>query len=148
MNIQFTVPGKPVGKGRPRFSTRGGFVKTYTPEKTASFENLVKLAFQQAAPAGFVPFGKDTALEMVITARFTPPESASKKKREAMLLGDIRPTGRPDLDNCCKLIADSLHDICYANDACIVRMIAEKRYSQVAETVVEVREIEGANSPK
>ena len=142
MKIQFTVPGKPVGKGRPRFSTRGGFVKTYTPEKTASFENLVKLAFQQSAPDGFVPFGKDTPLEMVITARFTPPESASKKKREAMLLGDRRPTKPPDSDNIGKSVMDSLHDVCYLNDACVVNLKVEKRYSQVAETVVEIRELE------
>lgn len=143
MKIQFTVPGRPVGKGRPRFSTRGGFVKTYTPEKTASFENLVKLAFQQAAPEGFVPFGKDTALEMVITARFTPPESASKKKREAMLMGDIRPTKVPDVDNVVKCVMDALHDVAYVNDASVVNVIAEKRYSQVAETVVEIREVAG-----
>lgn len=142
MKIQFTVPGKPVGKGRPRFSTRGGYVKTYTPEKTASFENLVKLAFKQAAPEGFVPFGKDTALEMVITARFTPPESASKKKRESMLLGDLRPTKPPDSDNIGKIVMDSLHDVCYLNDACVVNLKVEKRYSQVAETVVEIRELE------
>ena len=27
-SISFNVPGEPQGKGRPRFSTRGGFVKT------------------------------------------------------------------------------------------------------------------------
>ena len=39
MRIQFTVPGVPVGKGRPRF-TRGGHA--YTPEKTAAFEEKVR----------------------------------------------------------------------------------------------------------
>ena len=40
--IEFEVLGKPVGKGRPRFRNAGKFVQTYTPEKTAVFENLVQ----------------------------------------------------------------------------------------------------------
>jgi hypothetical protein len=32
------------GKGRPKFSTRGGFVKAYTPAKTREFENKIKEA--------------------------------------------------------------------------------------------------------
>ena len=43
--VRFKVPGTPVGKGRPRVSTRGGkFAKMYTPEKTAYYESLVALA--------------------------------------------------------------------------------------------------------
>ena len=44
------IPGEPVAKGRPKFSTRGGFVKAITPEKTANYETLVKLAFKQECP--------------------------------------------------------------------------------------------------
>ena len=46
----FVIPGEPVAKGRPKFSTRGGFVKAITPEKTANYETLVKLAFKQECP--------------------------------------------------------------------------------------------------
>ena len=53
MRIQFTVPGVPVGKGRPRF-TRGGHA--YTPEKTAAFEEKVRLCWKtqsgETFPAG------------------------------------------------------------------------------------------------
>lgn len=38
----FRVPGRPVPKGRPRVSYRGGRVITYTPAKTRKFENLVR----------------------------------------------------------------------------------------------------------
>ena len=44
MTIKFTVPGVPVGKGRPRF-TRGGHA--YTPEKTAAFEEKVRLCWKK-----------------------------------------------------------------------------------------------------
>jgi Holliday junction resolvase RusA-like endonuclease len=46
--ISFTIPGEPVAKGRAKFARRGNFVTTYTPDKTARYENLVKLAAQQA----------------------------------------------------------------------------------------------------
>ena len=146
MTVEFTVPGEPVGKGRPRFVRATG--RTYTPEKTARFENLVKMAFTNAKPEGFAPFGKDTPLEITIKSKFAPPESASKKKRSAMIMGEIYPTKIPDLDNAIKIIMDGLHDVCYTNDSCVVRVIAEKRYSIVPETVVTVREIEGENSLK
>ena len=29
--VRFTVPGEPVGKGRPRLSSRNGFAHAYTP---------------------------------------------------------------------------------------------------------------------
>ena len=45
MTVCFTVPGKPQGKGRPRF-TRSGH--TYTPDRTAAYEERVKLAYRQA----------------------------------------------------------------------------------------------------
>ena len=48
--IKFSVPGAPVGKGRPKISSRGGkFARMYTPEKTASYENLVALAAEVEA---------------------------------------------------------------------------------------------------
>lgn len=37
MKVKFTILGEPAGKGRPRFRSVGPYVKTYTPEKTASY---------------------------------------------------------------------------------------------------------------
>lgn len=45
----FTIPGTPVGKGRPKFSRAGAGVRTYTPEKTASYETLVKWSYTAAS---------------------------------------------------------------------------------------------------
>ena len=39
---ELTIPGEPVGKGRPRFTKNG---HSFTPEKTVNYENLVKLYF-------------------------------------------------------------------------------------------------------
>lgn len=34
--VEFVVPGKPVAKGRPRFSRHNGIVRTHTPEEAVS----------------------------------------------------------------------------------------------------------------
>ena len=45
--IRFTIPGQPFGKQRPKFSRAGAHVKTYTPKETTSYENLVKLFYNE-----------------------------------------------------------------------------------------------------
>jgi len=41
MKISLTIGGAPVPKGRPRFSSRGGFAKAYTPKSTSDYEKQV-----------------------------------------------------------------------------------------------------------
>ena len=52
-----------------------------------------------------------------------------KKKIELMEKGEIRPTIKPDLDNCVKIVADSLNGIAYKDDSQIVSVVADKYYS-------------------
>ena len=72
--MRFTVYGEPTAKGRPKFSTHGGFVKAYTPEKTAAYENLVKLSFDQQVAEGLI----QEEVIATITAYFSIPKSTSK----------------------------------------------------------------------
>jgi hypothetical protein len=44
----FTVYGEPVGKGRPRFAKRGNFVSTYTPQKTKTYEDEIRMMARAA----------------------------------------------------------------------------------------------------
>ena len=104
---KFTVYGEPKGKGRPRFNTKTGHA--ITPKDTVSYENLVKLEWQTAY--GTESFPKEAMLDMRIKAYYRIPKSASKKKRAAMLAGEIRPTKKPDMDNVVKIIADSLNNL-------------------------------------
>ena len=55
--IRFTIPGQPFGKQRPKFSRTGAYVKTYTPKETTSYENLVKLFYNEAAKGKMFPEG-------------------------------------------------------------------------------------------
>ena len=70
-------------------------------------------------------------MEMKVTAYFKIPKSASKNKRQAMLLGEIRPTKKPDADNILKAVADALNGVAYKDDACVVKMDVEKFYADV-----------------
>jgi Holliday junction resolvase RusA-like endonuclease len=132
--IQFTIPGEPVGKGRPRATTINGMARMYTPKKTASYEGRVIDAFVRA---GGVMLGGNIA--MTIHATFSMPVSWSMKKRQAM--DGKHCCKKPDADNVLKVVADALNGIAYRDDAAIVYASIEKRWGQDGSVRVLVREI-------
>ena len=134
--IVFVVPGTPVGKGRPKFARRGNFVTTYTPEKTASYENLVKIAAGRAM-SGRAPI--DGAVAVSLSIYVTPPASWSQKKQRAALSGEIYPTTKPDIDNVEKAVFDAMNEIVWKDDKQVVDVDKKKRYAIKAEVVVQVR---------
>lgn len=140
--IRFTVPGAPVGKGRPKVSTRGGkFAQMYTPEKTASYEGMVALAAQQAM-AGRPLITGPVDVRMMITLPI--PASWSKKKQAAALAGQILPTKKPDIDNVEKAIYDGINGVVWTDDVQVCDVIKRKRYGAIPGVTVQVQEIQGA----
>jgi len=125
-NIVFTIPGVPVAKGRPRFARRGSFVTTYSPEKTVSYENLVKVYASQAMQGQEPMTG---AVLVVITFHLAPPASWSQKKQRSALNGGIFPTSKPDLDNCIKGIFDACNEIVWKDDKQVTDLMVTKRYA-------------------
>ena len=138
MRVQFTIPGEPKGKGRHRTATRGAYAVQYSDQKTVIYENLTKMEFRRQCKAFRFPDG--TELDMRIYAYYGIPKSVSKKKRELMLAGEIRPTKKPDWDNIGKIISDSLNQIGYRDDAEIVDGMVRKFYSDEPRVVVVVQE--------
>lgn len=141
--VSFIVPGEPIAKGRPRFSVRkskdgGAYVSVRTPDKTVIYENQVKLEYRDQT--GGFKFPDDSMLEIEIEAYFSIPKSASKKKRAAMLTGEIRPTKRPDADNVLKCM-DALNGIAFRDDSQIVRATIDKFYDAVPRMIVTISEI-------
>ena len=123
--ISFIVPGAPVGKGRPRFAKRGNFVSTYTPEKTASYENLVKVLAMQAMK------GREIISAPVIvnlTAIFGVPASWSKKKKADAMLGKSYPAGRCDIDNIAKSVFDACNGVVWMDDKQVIECHLYKKY--------------------
>ena len=126
--IIFTVPGTPVGKGRPRFARRSAFVTTYTPEKTASYENLVKLKAEEAMVGRDLISG---AVAVTILLFITPPTSWSNKKMLQALNHEILPTTKPDIDNVTKQLMDAMtRQGFWKDDVQVVELHCRKIYAQ------------------
>lgn len=135
MTIKFTIPGAPVGKGRPRVTRHG----TYTPQKTRDYEELVRWKYAQQAQNYRFPDG--AALAMMVFAYYPIPASATKHRREAMEAGTELPTKRPDFDNIAKLASDALNGIAYKDDAQIVRAVVCKVYDKEPRVEVYISEV-------
>lgn len=138
MKVKFTIPGEPKGKGRPRFVGNGH--QPITPKGTVEYENLVRLEYHRQCIGKKFP--DDAQLDMRITTYYSIPKSASKAKKQAMLLHVIRPTKKPDMDNVVKAIADSLNSIAYHDDTQIVDCQVRKFYSDEPRVVVTIQEAE------
>lgn len=138
MKVKFTVPGEPAGKGRPRFRRAGKYVQTYTPEKTVSYENLIKIEYQEQC--GKTYFHKGTALDVRIMAYYGIPKSQSKKNQKLMEEHQIRPLKKPDTDNLVKCYLDALNKVAYDDDVQIVDLQVRRFYSQIPKVVVTIQE--------
>lgn len=128
MTSHINIPGKVVGKQRPKFSRQGNFVKTYTPEKTVNYENWVKMCWMNSGQEKI-----QGNIIAVIVARFMIPQSFSKKKRKE--LNEKPCPKKPDCDNIAKSILDALNGIAYDDDAQIVDLSVSKVYSATEEGV-------------
>ena len=135
--MMYTVYGEPVGKGRPRFARRGNFVSTYTPQKTKSYEDEIRM-MAKAAMGASEPL--ETPITVAIYIRVGIPTSFSKQKRKDALSGIIRPTKKPDLDNVAKCFLDSMNEIVYLDDKQVVNLHVTKVYAETPAVEVMVKE--------
>ena len=143
MEIRLIINAEPMGKERPKFARRGGFVTTYTPEKTSNYQDMVRKIFKQQYPdakEGNTVLG-DKPLSMEIYSYFKIPKAYSKTKHQDAVNGIIRPTVKPDFDNLAKIIADSLNGLAYDDDKQIVDAIQHKFYSEEPHSEVIIKTI-------
>lgn len=126
--IRLQIKGAFVGKQRPRVVKINGRTMSYTPQKTVTYENLIKIIYQSKC----FPNLKDKAFGMQIDIYYQIPKSYSKKKREQCLSGLIKPTKKPDDDNIVKTISDALNGLAYYDDCQRVELITTKNWTQDA----------------
>ena len=100
-----TIPGKPVGKARPRFRRVGNKVFTYTAQETKDYEKRVAAIYKKEG--GEIYY--DTPVRVRILAKYPIPSSWSKKNKDKALKGEIKPNTKPDADNIAKIILDALN---------------------------------------
>lgn len=130
--IRFSVPGAPVAKARPRFTKNG---HAYTPDKTRSYEAIVKLCAMKAMKGKKLLTG---AISLSVTAFFPIPKSCTKSVRAKALSGEFRHTKKPDWDNVGKVVSDALNGVVYADDAKVSHATVDKRYSEFPRVEVSV----------
>jgi len=133
LNLTIVVSGPPRGKGRPRFSTRGGFPRAYTDAKTREYEARIameaKLAMDGRPPVS-------GPVEVTIHAWFVKPKSWTKKRKAE--------TGhhvvKPDVDNLVKATLDGIAGVIIEDDNAVCSLIATKAYDDDPRLEITIRE--------
>lgn len=129
MKAAFTrIQGNPVGKGRPRFDSRSG--RAYTPGRSRSYEQTVRMEFEQQNP-DWAP--TEEPVKVYIRCAYTVPKSWTKRQRLLVWLRDplaIWKKTKPDLDNIIKSILDGLNGVAWKDDSQICVISAQKFYDQ------------------
>lgn len=128
--MNFKIDGKPVGKGRPRFTRNG---QTYTPEKTKEYEKLIRTSYSESGGTLL-----DGYINISISAYYQIPKAFSREKKEFAKRGIIKPVVRPDLDNVVKAILDGLNGIAYHDDSQVISIVAVKCYSEEPRVEVSI----------
>ena len=125
MEVSFTIYGRPIAKGRPRF-TKSGYA--YTPQATVNYENLVKMSYTEQTKGAWF---EDSAIVATLVVHCPIPKSTPKKNIPAMISGETRPTSRPDLDNIAKAILDALNGVAYTDDSNVIELSIQRRYTDL-----------------
>jgi len=124
MTITLIIPGRPVGKARPRATRQG---RVYTPDATVQAEGNVQAAWHAAGRPrieGRVP------IRVLAVAALRRPQAhwladGSMSKAGQRLPYPLR---KPDVDNMLKLHLDSLSGCAYEDDVLVVDGRAVKRW--------------------
>ena len=135
--VTYIVYGEPVGKGRPRFARRGNFVSTYSPQKTKTYEDEIRLMAKAAMGASEA---LETPVTVAIYIRVGIPASFSKQKRKDALAGILKPTKKPDIDNIAKCFLDAMNGIVYLDDKQVVNLHLTKVYAETPAVEIMVKE--------
>ena len=135
MTYEFEVPGKVIGKGRPRLNSYTGIV--YTPTKTKDYESLVEQYFLLKYPRFKILEGR---IKVSIIAYFSIPKATKKSDINEMLDNNISPTKKPDIDNIVKAVLDSMNKFAFKDDNQITKLEVEKKYALEDKIYIKIEE--------
>ena len=127
-DFEVVIPGSPIGKGRPRGTAAGGFVRLYTPKKTADWERSAALIARNAWMDA--PLDK-CAIEVEVVAVFHRPKRLMRKKDPE---GRVLHTSKPDIDNVVKCALDmAVMAGVMRDDSLVCKITASSYYSSKEE---------------
>jgi Holliday junction resolvase RusA-like endonuclease len=135
--VTFKVDGTPVPKGRARYARRGNFISTYTPEKTRTYETLIRDSAIEAMGSS-EPL--ETPVSLYLYIRVPIPKSCTKKRLEAIDNGSEKPTKKPDASNILKSVEDGMNGVVYHDDSQIINIHVTKVYSSLPGVDICVKE--------
>ncbi len=135
MKYEFEVPGKVVGKERPRVNMYTG--RVYTPNKTKEYETLIQQYFKISYPMAEMLEGR---VYIDIIAYLKIPKGTSKAKTTQMLEGNMSPTQKPDVDNIAKSVLDAMNKVAFKDDNQVTKISVEKRFSQNEKVEIRIEE--------
>lgn len=127
---------EPHPKERPRVTMVAGHPKIYTPRATQEYEKEISAAWGKAN--GHLPYTGPVVVRIVLGMKI--PKGSSKAKIKKMLDRQIRPTVKPDVDNCAKSILDALNGLAYVDDNQIVSLTVRKFYTDTPKVLIKVAE--------
>jgi Holliday junction resolvase RusA-like endonuclease len=104
--LRFTVPSKPVPKGRPRTFRQHGRTFTNTPERTRTYESHARSIAARAVQERGAWFDDCYRLAVHIRA--------------------YGARANADLDNIAKSLTDAMNGICFVDDSQIDRLTVER----------------------
>ena len=135
--VTFKVDANPVGKQRATYVKRGNFVQAYTPEKTRTYETLIKEAAMEAMGSSEA---LETPVSLYLYIRVPIPASATKKRLQAISDGSEKPTKKPDASNILKSVEDGMNGVVYHDDSQIINIHVTKVYSSLPGVDICVKE--------
>jgi Holliday junction resolvase RusA-like endonuclease len=125
---KFLVPGTPVGQPRPRFDIRGRRPRAYDPGTADQWRALISLLAVRHRPKAPIT----QAVYVVISFYF--PRAKARKPAQSQRFH----TGKPDIDNCAKVVLDALTDIGFWTDDSLVVACDAIKYATVGEPGAEI----------
>ena len=129
----FTFDIEPVPQLRPRVSSRP-YVRVYDPPKVKQFKRILRsLAINQYSRPPLIG-----PLSVSLTFYRPVQRSISQSERERRLSNKSKPVVKPDTDNYIKATLDALNGVLWHDDAQIVKIAGEKRYSDRPKITVSV----------
>ena len=137
--VKIVIPIEPVEQARPRYTSRGRFVRVYDPPKVSQFKKDLGYWMQD-----YMTKRNIRRFETPLTVTFTfyrkLQKSLSKVERERRLQGVHPPTVKPDLSNYLKSTEDALNEILWKDDAQIVEEHIVKKYAEEPRIELEIKE--------
>ena len=133
--IEFKIPGKVIGKGRPHFVKKTGVA--ITPQQTRSYESLIRDVVLPLM-GGEKPW--EGRVKANIVAYYKIPKSWSKKDKELASQQQIPPK-KPDVDNVVKIVLDSLNRWLYLDDTQVCECHMYKFWAEEDNLYVQMEEM-------